>query len=116
MKILTKHAMVLLLALVLAATAASAASKEPTRSYGSIDVTLYTTSWCPYCTKARNDLQEMGVNLTEYDIEKDPARHAEMMEKTGGRRGVPVIDVEGIILPGYSAEAIRSAVDRQRRK
>lgn len=45
--------------------------KEPTRSYGAVDVILYETSWCPYCKKARELLKEMGVSLIEYDIEKD---------------------------------------------
>lgn len=90
--------------------------KEPTRSYGSIDVTLYETSWCPYCTKARVLLRDMGVSLVIHDIEKDKLKRAEMLEKSGGSRGVPVIDVEGIVLLGYSAEEIRSAVEKQRRK
>ncbi|OGW41870.1 MAG: hypothetical protein A2010_13665 [Nitrospirae bacterium GWD2_57_9] len=90
--------------------------KEPTRAYGAVDVILYETSWCPYCTKARELLQDMGVSLVRYDIEKDEGKRAEMLAKSGGSRGVPVIDVEGIILRGYSADAIRSAVERQRRK
>ena len=100
---------------LLAAPVLSAAS-DPVRSYAAIDVVLYETSWCPYCVKARELLKEMGVSLTEYDIEKDPGKHAEMLEKSGGSRGVPVVDVEGIIMKGYSAEAIRAAVEKQRRK
>jgi glutaredoxin len=106
----------LILVLALLVAPVLSAATEPTKSYASIDVVLYSTSWCPYCAKARDVLKEMGVSLTEYDIEKDPGKHAEMLEKSGGSRGVPVIDVEGIIMKGYSAEAIRAAVEKQRRK
>ncbi len=57
----------------------------------------------------------LGVTLTEYDIGKDDARKAEMKKLTGGSTMVPVIDIEGIIIRGYSAEEIRSAVERKRR-
>jgi glutaredoxin len=111
-----RSSVLLILVLAILAAPLLSAAADPTRSYAAIDVTLYATSWCPYCTKARELLKEMGVTLTEYDVEKEPGKHAEMMEKSGGSRGVPVIDVEGVVLRGYSAEAIRSAVERQRRK
>lgn len=57
----------------------------------------------------------MGVSLIEYDIEKEPARRQEMLSKSG-RSGVPVVDIEGIIIRGYSAEAMRSAIERKRRE
>jgi len=97
-----------------AAQPASAAG-EPTRSYGSIDVVLYVTSWCPYCNKAREFLKSTGVTLMEYDIEKDAEKAQEMISKSGSR-GVPVVDVEGIIIRGYSIEAMRNAIERKRRE
>jgi mycoredoxin len=90
--------------------------KDPSKSYGAIDVILYQTSWCPYCTKARELLQDMGVSLVIHDIEKDESKRAEMMVKSGGSRGVPLIDVEGIVIRGYSPEEIKSAIEKQRRK
>ncbi len=89
--------------------------REPQRSYGAIDVILYQTSWCPYCTKAREFLKNTGVSLTIYNIEQDPAKGEEMRAKSGSR-AVPVVDVEGIIIRGYSAEAMRDAIERKRRE
>ena len=57
----------------------------------------------------------MGVTLIEYDIEKEPSRREEMIAKSGSR-GVPVVDVEGIVIRGYSAEAMREAIERRRRE
>jgi glutaredoxin len=90
------------------------ADREPQRSYGAIDVILYQTSWCPYCVKAREFLKSMGVSLIEHDIEKDPAKLDEMIAKSGSR-GVPVVDIEGIIIRGYAPDAMRSAIERKRR-
>jgi hypothetical protein len=36
-----------------------------------------------------------------------------MVKKTGGSHGVPVVDVEGIIIKGYSPEAISSAIKQK---
>lgn len=57
----------------------------------------------------------MGVSLTEYDIEKDPQKREEMMSKSGSR-GVPVVDIEGIIIRGYSPDAMQAAIERKRRE
>lgn len=55
----------------------------------------------------------MGVSLVEYDIEKDPRRREEMIAKSGSR-SIPVVDVEGIVIRGYSAQAMREAIERRR--
>jgi glutaredoxin len=87
---------------------------EERRPYSSINVIMYITSWCGYCRKAREYLQSLRVNLVEYDIEKDPSKGREMLSKSGGSKGVPLIDVEGIIIRGYSPSAIKDAVEKRR--
>jgi len=54
------------------------------------------------------------VNLVEYNIEKDKARREEMLQKSGGSRGVPLIDIEGIIIRGYGEKAIQDAIEKRR--
>ena len=82
------------------------------RPYADIKVVMYKTEWCPYCKKARDYINSLGVALAEYDIEKDASKAAEMHSKGGN--GVPLIDVEGIIIRGYSARAIKAAVEKKR--
>lgn len=53
-------------------------------------VVMYMTSWCGFCARARRLLNEKGAQLTELDIDRDPALRAEMMQKSG-RRTVPQI-------------------------
>ena len=45
------------------------------------EVEIYTTMFCPYCTRARNLLERKGAAFTEIDIIEEPARRAEMMAR-----------------------------------
>ena len=54
-------------------------------------VTIYTKSWCPYCSAAKKLLTEKGAAFTEIDIEKKPEARAEMIQKANGRSTVPQI-------------------------
>lgn len=87
---------------------------DETRPYKEISVIMYVTAWCPYCDRARNYLHSLGVNLIEYNIEKDKSKKEEMLGKSGGSKGVPLIDIEGIIIKGYNPDAIKTAVQRRR--
>jgi glutaredoxin 3 len=53
-------------------------------------VVMYTTSWCPYCERARQLLRRKQVAFTEIDVESAPEKRAEMQQKSG-RRTVPQI-------------------------
>ena len=86
-----------------------ASRPSATRPASQVTALLYLASWCPYCRKARECLRSMGVNLIEYDIEKDTAK-AEEMKRKGGTGGIPFIDIEGIHIEGYGEGAIRRAV------
>lgn len=88
---------------------------DAARSYSDITVIMYMTDWCPYCVKAREYIKSLGVRLVEYNVERDQDKARESMQKAG-RKGVPVIDVEGIIIPGYSPQAIKAAVEERRNK
>ena len=54
-------------------------------------ITIYTKSWCPYCSAAKKLLAEKGAAFTEIDIEKKPEARAEMIQKAKGRSTVPQI-------------------------
>ena len=53
-------------------------------------VVMYTTSWCPYCDRARRLLTRKNVAFEEIDVESAPEKRAEMQQKSG-RRTVPQI-------------------------
>ena len=56
-----------------------------------VAITMYTRSWCPYCTAAKRLLQQKGLAFTEIDIEAKPGARQEMIQKAGGRTSVPQI-------------------------
>ena len=53
-------------------------------------VLMYLTASCPYCQSADRLLQEKGVPVEKIRVDLEPARRAEMMQKSG-RRTVPQI-------------------------
>ena len=53
-------------------------------------VVMYTTSWCPYCDRARHLLSRKNVAFSEIDVESSPDKRAEMQQRSG-RRTVPQI-------------------------
>ena len=53
-------------------------------------VVMYSTSWCPYCTRARRLLEEKGVAFEEIDVDARPEARSEMIARSG-RRTVPQI-------------------------
>jgi hypothetical protein len=54
------------------------------------------------------------VDLVEYNVEKSQEKAAEFKAKGG--TGVPLIDIEGIIVRGFNAEAVKSAVDEKSKR
>lgn len=64
-------------------------------------VTMYATAVCPYCIQAERLLRAKGVeDIAKVRVDLDPARRAEMMDKTG-RRTVPQIYIGSTHVGGY---------------
>lgn len=64
-------------------------------------VKMYTTGYCPYCTRAKQYLQSKGVeHIEEVRIDADAAARAHMMDITG-RRTVPQIFIGETHVGGY---------------
>jgi glutaredoxin 3 len=55
-------------------------------------VLMYATSWCPYCARARQLLQQKGIAFQEIDVDEFPEARAEMMARSH-RHTVPQIFV-----------------------
>ena len=56
----------------------------------STPVVMYTTSWCPYCERARKLFARKNVTFSEIDIESAAEKRAEMRNRSG-RTSVPQI-------------------------
>jgi glutaredoxin len=60
-----------------------------------LEVTMYTTSWCPDCRQAKTFLREHGVAWREVDIDESPDAEDLVLRVNQGRRRVPTIETEG---------------------
>ena len=65
------------------------------------EVELYTTMYCPYCTRARALLQRKGVAYVDIGIAEEPTRRDEMIRRAQGRSTVPQIFINGEHIGGY---------------
>ena len=54
-------------------------------------ITIYTTSACPYCMMAKNLLNKKGAKFDEIDVSQDAEERQRMSARSGGRRTVPQI-------------------------
>ena len=75
-----------------------------------MEVIIYGTETCPYCTMVKQFLDEKKVKYEYIDVSKDQAKSAEMQEKSG-QMGVPVVDIDGAVIVGFDKEKIVSALE-----
>lgn len=82
------------------------------------EVIMYSLTTCGYCKQKRRELESVGIAFTEYFVDKDGTRNAELsrkMEQAGlppRRYGMPILDVHGTMLPNNpSLETIRRHMD-----
>ena len=75
-------------------------------------VDLYTTSWCPYCVKARAFLRANNVPFKDYDIEKDTNAARRKRQLDSGSTGVPLAVIKGKVIRGFSENAYQRALNK----
>jgi glutaredoxin 3 len=64
------------------------------------NVEIYIWTTCPFCIKAKKLLDSKGVQYTEYNLDGDEAGRSKMAERTGGRKSVPQIFIDGNYIGG----------------
>ena len=72
-------------------------------------IVVYSQPFCGYCSAAKRLLDGKGAAFTEIDVMAEAGRRAEMVERSGGRRTVPQIFIDGRHVGGYDD---LSALDR----
>lgn len=82
---------------VRSATGADAPKQKP--------VTLYVSSSCPWCTRARDYLKRRAVRFSEINVSLDPNAASELQRKSG-QTGVPQLDIGGQWVVGFNQPKI----------
>ncbi|MFN8545882.1 MAG: glutaredoxin 3 [Candidatus Binatia bacterium] len=72
-------------------------------------VEVYTTRSCAYCVRAKRLLEGRGVAYDEIDVTSDPALRERLVARSGGRRTVPQIFIDGRSIGGYEELAALDA-------
>ncbi len=68
------------------------------------DVILYAADWCGACRMAKQYMDRKGIAYDERNV--DEPRWAEEMRAKAGPGGIPVIDVDGQLMRGFSAQRL----------
>lgn len=64
-------------------------------------VTVYTTSRCPYCVRAKMLLDRKQVAYEEINLDGDHAGRMALVQRSGGMRTVPQIFVGAVHVGGF---------------
>ncbi|KGF64037.1 glutaredoxin 3 [Pseudomonas lutea] len=63
------------------------------------DVVVYSSDYCPYCSRAKSLLGSKGVGFQEIKVDGKPQLRAEMTKKSG-RTSVPQIWIGSVHVGG----------------
>jgi glutaredoxin 3 len=72
-------------------------------------IDIYSTPSCPFCVRAKRLLDERGLAYEDTDVSGDAELRARVMERSGGRRTVPQIFIDGRSIGGYEELAALDA-------
>jgi glutaredoxin len=74
-----------------------------------VSVTVYGASWCPSCRQTRTWLDEKSIPYVEKDIDESMVAR-QTLRQLNPSGTIPVIDVDGQVVLGYSPQAIERAI------
>jgi glutaredoxin len=75
-----------------------------------VSITMYSTSWCGVCKRARRYMDGAQIPYVDRDVEMDSSAALEA-RRLNPRGGVPTFDVAGTPLIGFDAGSLERAID-----
>ena len=73
------------------------------------NVTVFSTSTCPWCVKVKEFLKQNNVKYTEKNVGEDQEAADYMVDKTG-QMGVPVTEIDGKFIVGFDVGSLKKAL------
>jgi mycoredoxin len=81
-----------------------------TMTPSSMSVTMYSTTWCPDCHRAKLYLKQWGIPFSEVNIEQTPGAAEKVMAWANGKRVVPTILIGERVLVNPRMRELAEAV------
>jgi glutaredoxin 3 len=54
-------------------------------------IEVYSGDYCPYCMRAKALLKQRELEFVEYNVQSEPEKRVEMVERAPGARSIPQI-------------------------
>jgi len=74
-----------------------------------MEIKIYSTPTCPYCHTLKKFFEERGFKFEDIDVFENEKARDYMIEKSG-QEGVPVVEIDGEMIVGFSREKILKAL------
>ncbi len=76
-------------------------------------ITVYSTQWCPDCTRARQVLKDSKVDFDEIDVSKDKEAAEIVKALNNGNRSVPtIVFPDGSFLTEPSGQVLKDKLEQ----
>lgn len=72
-------------------------------------ITVFTTTTCAYCKMVKQYLTLKGKEFTEVNLNDNPEKHQELIEKTGAMT-VPIIQIDDQFVIGWNRQRMAELV------
>ena len=74
-------------------------------------ITMFSTTWCGYCSRLKSQLDKAGIGYTEVNIEEVPGTADYVASVNGGNQTVPtVVYPDGTTATNPSLIAVKAAL------
>jgi mycoredoxin len=74
-------------------------------------ITMFSTTWCGYCSRLKSQLDKEGIGYTEINIEDVPGTAEYVASVNGGNQTVPtVVYPDGSTATNPSLIAVKAAL------
>lgn len=71
-----------------------------------MNITIYSSNNCKYCTLAKTYFKENNIEYTEYNVAEDKDKRQEAIDLSG-KIGVPIIKIGEEVMAGWSEDSFK---------
>lgn len=77
----------------------------------SATVTMFSTAWCGYCRRLKNQMSEAGIDFRVIDLDSEAGKYDDMIiAASGGYRTVPTLEINGDLYVNPTIKDVKAAL------